>query len=57
MTLEELAVFMKELGAVSAMNLDGGGSATLVVSGRVLSRPSGSAERAVASLLLVEAGR
>lgn len=57
MTLEELAAFMKELGAVSAMNLDGGGSATLVVSGRVLSRPSGSAERAVASLLLVEAGR
>lgn len=57
MSLEELAWFMKELGAVSAMNLDGGGSATLVVRGRVLSRPSGGEERAVASLIVVDAAR
>ena len=55
MTLEELAFFMKELGAVSAMNLDGGGSSTLVVGGWVLNRPSGGEERAVASVIVVDA--
>ena len=31
MTLEELAELMIELGAVDAMNLDGGGSTTMVI--------------------------
>ena len=54
MTLEELASFMKELGAVTAMNLDGGDSSTLVLKGWVLNQPSGGRERAVASALVVD---
>lgn len=53
MTLTELAELMIDLGAVDAMNLDGGGSATLVVRDRVLNLPSDGAERPVASALLV----
>jgi hypothetical protein len=40
MTLAELAGLFEALGAREALNLDGGGSSTMVVSGRVVSRPS-----------------
>ncbi|MGF1634093.1 MAG: phosphodiester glycosidase family protein [Phycisphaerae bacterium] len=45
MTLAELAAFMKEAGAYDALNLDGGGSSTLVMAGpngtpAVVNRPS-----------------
>lgn len=40
MTLEELAHILKELGAVEAMNLDGGGSARMVIRGFTMSNPS-----------------
>lgn len=53
MTLPELAALMVRLGARDAMNLDGGGSATMVVGGRVVNDPSDGAERAIASALLV----
>jgi len=52
MNLFELARLMRDLGAVQAMNLDGGGSSTLVVGGRVVNRAEG-AQRGVASMLLV----
>ena len=39
MTLEELAVVCRDLGAVAALNLDGGGSASLVAGGRLRNRP------------------
>ena len=39
MTLPELAVALLELGAIDAMNLDGGGSASLVYDGRLQNRP------------------
>lgn len=39
LTLAELAALMAELGACEAINLDGGGSATLVVDGRLVNRP------------------
>ena len=39
MTLRELADTLVEMGAVSALNLDGGGSATLVYDGRLRNRP------------------
>ena len=52
MNLLELARLMRDLGAVQAMNLDGGGSSTLVVGGRVVNRAEG-AQRGVASMLLV----
>jgi hypothetical protein len=39
MTLGELARFMAELGAASAVNLDGGGSASLVCGGALVNSP------------------
>lgn len=54
MTLEELTDFMKALGASDALNLDGGGSTTMVVDGRVVNHPSDKeGERAVANVLLL----
>ncbi len=54
MTLQELAGELKQLGAVDALNLDGGGSSTLVVGGVVANRPSDeSGERPVADALAV----
>ena len=44
---------MRHLGAVEAMNVDGGGSTTMVVHGRVVNRPSDGHERAVTSSILV----
>jgi exopolysaccharide biosynthesis protein len=52
-TLEELATLTAESGAVEALNLDGGGSSTLVVNGALVNRPAGgTAERQVMSALL-----
>ncbi|MDQ7843887.1 MAG: phosphodiester glycosidase family protein [Armatimonadota bacterium] len=53
MTLDELARLMVSLGAREAMNLDGGGSATMVVGGRTVNEPSDGAERPVGSALLI----
>lgn len=39
LTLAELAELMADLGAREAINLDGGGSATLVVDGKLVNRP------------------
>ena len=53
-TLAEGARVMRALGARDAMNLDGGGSTTMVVGGRVVNRPSDrTGERAVAEGILV----
>ena len=41
LSLYELADFMKELGAVTAYNLDGGGSSTMVFNGVVINNPTG----------------
>jgi large repetitive protein len=52
MTLPELTWLFRRLGAAYALNLDGGGSTTLVVRGDVVNRPSdGGAERAVGNAL------
>lgn len=59
MTLRELARFMVELGAEEALNLDGGGSTTMVLRPPgeerpvVVNRPSDGHERAVANALFV----
>jgi len=53
MTLRELAQLMVKLGAHEAMNLDGGGSATMVVGGRIMNDPSDGHERPVTSALIV----
>ncbi|HFE53601.1 MAG TPA: phosphodiester glycosidase family protein, partial [Bacteroidetes bacterium] len=54
MTLPELAELMLSLGAWEAMNLDGGGSTTMVVRDSVVNRPSdATGERPVANAILV----
>ena len=40
LTLMELAKFMKQLGCINAMNLDGGGSTVMYVNGQVVNRPA-----------------
>lgn len=49
----EQAKVMRALGARSAMNLDGGGSTTMVARNELIGQPSGSAERAVGDALEV----
>ncbi|MBE6040733.1 MAG: phosphodiester glycosidase family protein [Clostridiales bacterium] len=41
LSLYELAEFMEEQGAVTAYNLDGGGSSTMVFNGNVINNPTG----------------
>lgn len=57
LTLAELATFMRdELGACSALNLDGGGSTEMVVDGRIVNVPSDGEERPVGNHVLVMEG-
>lgn len=54
MTLPEVAGMLRQLGVTDAMNLDGGGSSTLVVRGVVINLPSDElGERPVSDVLLV----
>jgi hypothetical protein len=54
MRIDELASELLALGAVEAINLDGGGSTAMVVKGRVRNSPSDKeGERAVSDALLV----
>jgi exopolysaccharide biosynthesis protein len=53
MTLAELAACLARLGCEEAMNLDGGGSATLWFAGAVRNRPCDGHEREIANALLV----
>jgi large repetitive protein len=48
LSLIQAADLMRRLGAVEALNLDGGGSTTFVKKGKVVNRPSGDFERRVA---------
>jgi hypothetical protein len=56
MSLRQLADFLQALGAVNAINLDGGGSSTLWLNGAVANRPSDPTERPVSSALVVLPG-
>ena len=62
LTVAELATVMREIGADSAVNLDGGGSTTLVARDpgatavTVRNHPSGGAERPVANAIGVFSG-
>ena len=54
MNLNELAAFLLELGAIDAMNLDGGGSTTMFLDGKVVNKPSDKeGERRVSDAILV----
>ena len=45
LTLYELAEFMQELGAVTAYNLDGGGSSSMVFNGEIINNPTTDGKR------------
>ncbi|MCX6567551.1 MAG: phosphodiester glycosidase family protein [Candidatus Aminicenantes bacterium] len=54
MTIAELTALLIELGAVEAVNMDGGGSTAMVVRNRVINSPSDlTGERAIGDALLV----
>lgn len=51
--LDELAQLMRNLGCTDALNLDGGGSTTAWVDGRIVNRPSEGRERPIGNAVLV----
>lgn len=52
--LMELAIIMKDLDCIEAINLDGGGSSAMVVDGKLINRPSGtSSQREVMSAIAI----
>mgnify|MGYP003767976057 CR=1 FL=1 len=53
MTFQEMADFMLSIGATDAINLDGGGSTTMVVNGTVRNSPSDGSQRAVGNAVLL----
>lgn len=54
MSLQELAEYLISLGAVDAMNLDGGGSTTMFLDSKVVNTPSDKeGERKVGDAILV----
>lgn len=52
-TLWDMAKFLQKLGAVEGLNLDGGGSTTMVVNGQTVTRNGSSYQRRVASALAI----
>lgn len=53
-SLPDLAAYLLELGATDAMNLDGGGSTTMFLNGKVVNKPSDKeGERKVSDAILV----
>ncbi len=57
LSLSQLAEFMKNLGAVTAYNLDGGGSSTMYFNGEVINNPTTSGrsikERSVSDIVYI----
>ncbi len=54
MSLEMLANLLREFNAVEALNLDGGGSTTMVVEGKLVNKPSDqTGERPVSDAILI----
>jgi hypothetical protein len=54
MTTFEMALTMMRLGAVRAMQLDGGGSSTVAFDGKVLNSPSDGRERPISTALMLQ---
>lgn len=54
MTIDELTALLSELGCIEAINLDGGGSTTMVIRHRIVNKPSdATGERPVSDALLL----
>lgn len=54
MSLPDLAEFMKEMGCIGALNLDGGGSSFMIVNGKKTIQSSDATERAVISAIVLK---
>lgn len=54
LTLKELAWFMKSIGCINAMNLDGGGSTVMYVNGRVVNMPKVKSGIALSNALTID---
>ena len=52
-SLLELAQFMLDLGAVDAMNLDGGGSTEMIIGSQIVNQPSDGRERRIGAGIAV----
>jgi exopolysaccharide biosynthesis protein len=55
-SLPKFAAILRNLGAISALNLDGGGSSTMVVRGEVVNRPSLGHQTLISTALTVLPG-
>jgi phosphodiester glycosidase len=55
-SIGELARIMKDLGAVDALNLDGGGASAMWVDGELVNRPSDGQQRVVTTSVLLLPG-
>jgi len=53
LTAAEQADIMLELGCITAVNLDGGGSSEMIVNGKIVNKPSDGFERSIGSAVLV----
>lgn len=53
LSVSEAADLAEDLGLVDAINLDGGGSTTMVVAGELENSPSGGSERAVGDAIVI----
>ncbi len=53
MTLAELASYVKKLGGLRAINLDGGGSSSMFIRDRIVNRPSDGKERPISNGILI----
>ncbi|MFC7403300.1 phosphodiester glycosidase family protein [Citricoccus sp. GCM10030269] len=53
LSISEAADLSEQLGLVDAINLDGGGSTTMVVDGELANSPSGGSERAVGDAIVI----
>jgi hypothetical protein len=56
-TYAELAEFMRSLGAINAIGMDGGGSATMAIDGNVVNKPSDGRPRRVSNAIGVFVGQ
>jgi hypothetical protein len=53
LSLNEMGATMLSLGAVNALNLDGGGSSAMAINGKLVNRPSDGYERQVSNVMMI----
>lgn len=53
MNLKELAIYLRRLGARHGINLDGGGSSSMIIQGKIKNRPSDGCERRISNGILI----